>query len=156
MPDHASPMPSARPRVALVFGDAASAAHLRDAVAGHAEIVYDTPASEFDAARLVESQARAALVNLDGCDWLDSVEARLRETGVAVVFNDPEISRGLEGWAQARWLRHLTAKLRGSSDYDPPRPAASVAVSAADMPDRETAALPMGEPAAAERPLSSA
>jgi two-component system chemotaxis response regulator CheB/chemosensory pili system protein ChpB (putative protein-glutamate methylesterase) len=39
-----------------------------------------------------------------------------------VVFNDPEISSKLDGWAQARWLRHLTAKLSGNSDFDPPRP----------------------------------
>src|SRR5581483_10831780 len=29
----------------------------------------------------------------------------------------------LAGWARARWARHLAAKLRGSEDVDPPRPA---------------------------------
>ena len=153
----------ARPRVALVFGDADSASHLRDAVASQVEIVYETAAADFDVARVTGAQATAALVNLDDCDSLDSVEARLQDTGVAVVFNDPEISSKLEGWAQARWLRHLTAKLSGSSDFDPPRPivapAAPViaeAVSAAEgLPENAT-------PAAAEalrvveRPLSPA
>jgi two-component system chemotaxis response regulator CheB/chemosensory pili system protein ChpB (putative protein-glutamate methylesterase) len=114
---------SIRPRVALVFGDPVSAGHLRDAVASHVQIVYEARAADFDASRLLDSEATAALVNLDSCDWLDAVETRLHDAGVAVVFNDPEISGRLDGWEQARWLRHLTAKLSGSNEYDPPRPA---------------------------------
>lgn len=116
------PVLPARPRVALVFGDADGAGRLREAVSGHLEIVYETSAADFDAARLADSGASAALVNLDGCDWLEDIQARLGDAGVAVVFNDPAISAKLEGFEQARWLRHLTAKLSGSSDYDPPRP----------------------------------
>ncbi|HEX7368927.1 MAG TPA: hypothetical protein VF284_01425 [Rhodanobacteraceae bacterium] len=156
MADQAQP---SHPRIALVFGDAASAGHLRDAIAGHVEIVYDTAASEFDAARLADSHATAALVNLDGAAWLDSIEAELNDAGVAVVFNDPEISRSLEGWAQARWLRHLTAKLSGSSDFDPPRPHADVASAeiVAEAP-AGTLEAPVtdGAPTNVDRPLSSA
>lgn len=119
MPD---PMAPARPRVALVTGDADSAGPLRAAMADHVDVVYATTASEFDDARLRESGATAAIVNLDGGDWLDAVERRLSDACVPVVFNDPDISGRLAGWEQARWLRHLTAKLRGSTDYDPPRP----------------------------------
>lgn len=153
----------ARPRVALVFGDADSVRHLREAVSSQVEIVYETSAADFDASRVVRSQATAALVNLDDCESLDSVEARLQETGVAVVFNDPEISSQLEGWAQARWLRHLTAKLSGSSDFDPPRPTlaqaapaiAGAAPIAKDLPESET---PVADEALVivERPLSPA
>lgn len=151
----------ARPRVALVFGDAGSAGHLREAVASHVEIVYETSATEFDASRLAGSQATAALVNLDDCDWLDPIEASLNDAGIAVVFNDPEISRNLQGWAQARWLRHLTAKLSGKTDYDPPRPAAETVlqptVPVEDEAAHAPAALPaVNEPAMAERPLSPA
>lgn len=131
------PEKSGRPRVALVFGDTDAVQHLRAAVSSHVQIVYDTAAAEFDAARLADAQATAALVNLGGGDWLDAVESRLRAAGVAVVYNDPEISRGLEGWAQARWLRHLTAKLRGSVDYDPPRPATAVQSPPAPEPEPE-------------------
>lgn len=153
----------ARPRVALVFGDADSANHLRNALANQVEIVYETSAADFDVSRVAGSQAAAALVNLDDCESLGGVEARLEETGIAVVFNDPEISSKLEGWARARWLRHLTAKLSGSGDFDPPRPivtqAAPVvaeAVSAAeDLPDDESAIA--GEALGiVERPLSPA
>ena len=151
---------SALPRVALVFGDAAPAGHLREAVSSHVQIVYETSASEFDPSRLSASQATAALVNLDGCDWLEAIEARLDEAGVRVVFNDPEISGRLEGWEQARWLRHLTAKLSGHGDYDPPRPVVEATTQAAnDEPESEPERAP--EPAAdelavAERPLSAA
>lgn len=152
----------ARPRVALVFGDAVSVAYLRDAVASHVEIVYETAAADFDPSRLAGSRATAALVNLDGCEWLDSVEAQLQEAGVAVVFNDPEISNKLDGWAQARWLRHLTAKLSGNSDFDPPRPIAAQAqpVGAASgiEPTPEAAGALDAEAALVvlERPLSPA
>lgn len=130
-------VPFVRPRVALVYGDADAAGHVREAVAEHVQIVYSTSAAEFDAARLTDSRATAALLNLDSCDWLDAVESRLHAAGVAVVYNDPEISLTLQGWEQARWLRHLTAKLSGSTDFDPPRPVVPTAVS---PPDVESAA----------------
>ncbi|MGH8183404.1 MAG: hypothetical protein ACREPH_07080 [Rhodanobacteraceae bacterium] len=151
--------PPARPRVALVYGDAGRVGHLRDVVADHMEIVYETAAADFDASQLAGSRATAALVNLDDdCDWLDPIEARLNEAGVAVVFNDPEISHGLEGWARARWLRHLTAKLIGSSDYDPPRPVVALASQAAAAPALDIP-VPVDLPtvdalAITERPLS--
>ncbi|TAN06184.1 MAG: hypothetical protein EPN36_04485 [Rhodanobacteraceae bacterium] len=153
------PMHPPRPRVALVYGDADRVGHLRDVVAGLVEIVYETAATNFDATRLADSHATAALVNLDEGDWLDPIEARLNEAGVAVVFNDPEISHGLEGWAQARWLRHLTAKLSGSCDYDPPRPAIAAAAQVDAAPMANDAAIPVELPevdalAITERPLS--
>lgn len=129
--------PAARdlPRIAFVFGDASLAEHVREAVTGHAEITYSVPAQEFDAARLVDAQVASALVNVDGGDWLDEIESRLDAAGVPVVFNDPDYSRGLDGWDRARWLRHLTAKLCGSEDFDPPRPAAGAADPAAVAAD---------------------
>lgn len=153
----------AQPRVALVFGDADSVRHLREAVSSQVEIVYEASAADFDVSRVAGSQATAALVNLDDCESLDTVEARLQETGIAVVFNDPEISSNLEGWAQARWLRHLTAKLSGSSDFDPPRPAiaqaapavAETASTVEQFPQNETPVVDEA-PRVVERPLSPA
>jgi hypothetical protein len=110
------------PRIALVYGREAAAAHVRDAVGEQLQVVYAASAGEFDVARMHGARASAALVNLDDGDWLDAIETRLEQAGIAVVYNDPEISRDLEGWERARWLRHLVAKLRGSSDVDPPRP----------------------------------
>lgn len=142
-------------RIALVYGEEADVAHVREAVQGQVEIAYAAPAAEFEIARLCGAQVAAALVNVDGGDWLDAVEASLCAHGVAVVYNDPEISRGLEGWARARWLRHMLAKLRGSTDMDPPRPQPSAplamrSVVAALEPQGST----RGEAAVVERPLS--
>ena len=153
-----------RPRVALVFGDPDSAAHLRDALSSHVDIVYETSAADFDAARMAGAQATAALVNLDDCESLGTFESRLQEAGVAVVFNDPEISSKLDGWAQARWLRHLTAKLTGSNNFDPPRPAPApatpvVAAPATQGPDapESISMFDAGDaPQLVERPLSRA
>lgn len=141
-------VPFVRPRVALVYGDAGAAGHVREAVAEHVQIVYSTSAAEFDAARLEDSRATAALLNLDSCDWLDAVETWLHAAGVAVVYNDPEISRTLRGWEQARWLRHLTAKLSGSTDFDPPRPVPA----AVPPPDVEPAAPEVADARAAQPP----
>jgi chemosensory pili system protein ChpB (putative protein-glutamate methylesterase) len=142
-------------RIALVYGEEADAAHVREAMQGQVEIAYAASAAEFDVARLRAAVVAAALVNVDGGDWLQAVEATLDAHGVPVVYNDPDISRELEGWARARWLRHLLAKLRGSTDMDPPRPAPSTPMAA-----RSAAAVPepkgsiMAETAVVERPLS--
>ncbi|HEX7325735.1 MAG TPA: hypothetical protein VF292_10350 [Rhodanobacteraceae bacterium] len=114
-----------KPRVALVFGDPATAENVRDALADQVEIAYASRAAEFDVARLTAAHATVALVVLDGGDWLEQVAADLAAAGVAVVFDDPEISGCLQDWERARWARHLVAKLTGSRDYDPPRPRAN-------------------------------
>ena len=136
-----------QPRIALVFGEAAAAVHVREAVAGHAEIAYASAAADFDADRLASTGATSALINLDGGDWLDRVESALNAVGIAVVYNDPEISQSLEGWARARWVRHLVAKLRGSRDVDPPRP---------ESMSRFTATEPVAAVADAAGPQSAA
>lgn len=130
------------PRIALVFGDEAAVSHVREAVTGHVDVVYAAPAGEFDVARC--AGATAALVNLDGGDWLEPVETNLDAAGIAVVYNDPEISQSLEGWARARWLRHLVAKLRGSRDVDPPRPD-TLAQAAPEPPAMPEPAAPIAE-----------
>ena len=155
MPEHAV---NELPRIALVYGQEAAVAHVREAVGGQVDVVYAASADEFDFTRMHDTRAMAALVNLDGGDWLDAVEARLQEAGVAVIYNDPEISRGLEGWERARWLRHLVAKLRGSRDVDPPRPepiaspAPSTIAAAIVVDDAGSAAAP-ADAGLAELPL---
>lgn len=114
--------------VALVFSDPESSAHLRTALAElGADIVCDAPVATLDAAAIDASGARVVLVNLDEGvgERLDDVDATLQEGRYRIVFDDPEISAGLDGWARSRWLRHLAAKLRNDGDVDPPRPAAA-------------------------------
>ena len=152
MADHLVPR---IPRIALVSGDEATAAHVREALQAHVEIAYATTATGFDAARMAAANVDAALVNLDESGCLDTVEAALAAANVPVTYNDPEISRSLEGWARARWLRHLLAKLRGSTDVDPPRPGQTmprVGIPAA-APDDSQVPVPH-HPVVFERPLS--
>lgn len=114
-------------RIAFAFGDERLAAHVCEAVSGEAELVYTAPIAEFDVARLANDRVDAVLVNADAGDAMGVLDARLGERCVRVVFNDPESSVALEGWARARWLRHLMAKLRGDADVDPPRPGLAMA-----------------------------
>jgi two-component system chemotaxis response regulator CheB/chemosensory pili system protein ChpB (putative protein-glutamate methylesterase) len=113
------------PSVALLFDDAALAAHLRDAlVAQGARIVYESDLRAFAPAELVGSSADVVVVDLD--DPSDGDLDRLYDTVEGghprLVFNDADASRHLEGWDRARWARHLAAKLVGANPMDPPRP----------------------------------
>jgi chemosensory pili system protein ChpB (putative protein-glutamate methylesterase) len=113
------------PSVALLFDDAALAAHLRDALVAHgARIVYESDLRAFAPAELVGSSADVVVVDLD--DPSDGDLDRLYDTVEGghprLVFNDADASRNLEGWDRARWARHLAAKLVGASPMDPPRP----------------------------------
>lgn len=123
--DEGVSMPQPLPRIALLYADPALMTHVGDALnAMTAPIVYRASIDLVDASALTAAQPAVALINLDDrCDAnLDVVTAMLDEACVPVVFNDADISRGLEGWARARWARHLAAKLCGSADVDPPRP----------------------------------
>ena len=149
--------------IALLHGDDTLAAHVRDALREHgAAIVYDAGFDQLDCTALCASGASAALINLDdGCaDRIDALTSQLEQAGVAVTFNDAEISRRHEGWQRARWARHLVAKLCGSQDVDPPRPqtvssaaVASSQVSAAEHVDAQPAAAAAASVAA--RPLTA-
>lgn len=169
------------PRIALLYADEALLAHVEQTLAAlRVPVVYRAAIEQVDHAALKGARPEIALINLDDrCgDKLDVVTAALDAAGVPIVFNDADISDGLEGWARARWARHLCAKLCGRDDVDPPRPAqaaatpsvpAAVSVAArvevppampavaeppamaAEIADPEP---PAGEPASASRPLS--
>ena len=79
--------------------------------------------------RLVVDQIRASnldvfVVNLDPEleDHLEQVTDLLDQIRRPVIFNDGAASSGLGGWDQARWARHLAAKIKGELDSNPPRP----------------------------------
>lgn len=119
------------PAVALLFADAELGGHLREALAAlGARIVHQGPAVDVSEAVLRESGADVVVVNLEPTDeaYMEHLYAALESGPYQVVFNDAEASRGLSGWDKARWARHLAAKLVGSSDFDPPRPADARAV----------------------------
>ncbi len=113
------------PPLALLYSDESLLAHVESALGEMgASVVYRAPVAQAERDALLNARPGITLINLDdGCDeHLDQVTAWLDAAHVPVVFNDADISRGLEGWARARWARHLAAKLRGSEDVDPPRP----------------------------------
>lgn len=171
------------PRIALLYSDEALLAHVEQTLAAmRVPVVYRAAIEKVDNAALAGARPEIALINLDDrCgDKLDAVTAALDAAGVPIVFNDADISNGLEGWGRARWARHLCAKLCGKDDVDPPRPTQAVAaspviatpeVALAEMPsapapvaEESPAAaveiegleleLPAGEPASASLPLS--
>ena len=141
------------PAVALLFEDAALGASLRQALQERgAQIVLEDSATHTTPAMVAGCGAEVVVISLElaaedaiesFCDALDLSRQRL-------VFNDAEVSRRLSGWDQARWARHLAAKILGSADVDPPRPAGARAV---DVP---TAAMPSPAVAAAPVPVSAA
>lgn len=143
------------PAVALLFEDAALGASLRQALQERgAQIVLEDSATHTTPAMVAACGAEVVVISLESaaedaiesfCDAFDLSRQRL-------VFNDAEVSRRLSGWDQARWARHLAAKILGSADVDPPRPAnaRAVDVPAAAMPSPAMAAVPV--PASAASP----
>ena len=113
------------PPLALLYSDESLLAHVEAALGEMgASVVYRSLIDATEQGALLGAGPGMTLINLDDrCDdRLEQVTAWLDAAQVPVVFNDADISRGLEGWARARWLRHLAAKLRGSEDVYPPRP----------------------------------
>jgi chemosensory pili system protein ChpB (putative protein-glutamate methylesterase) len=111
--------------IALLSQAGESGRHLRDALAeSGTPIVYESQAADFDREALEKSGARVVVVNLDPETdaHLDDVYALLDDDRYNVIFNEAQVSSQLSGWEQARWARHLAAKILGSGDSDPPRP----------------------------------
>jgi chemotaxis response regulator CheB len=116
---------SGSPGVALLFEDTELGAHLRKAlVDAGARIVHEGPATQATREDLAGNGAEVVVVNLDATveNHLDALYEIFDEDQQRIVFNDAQVSSGLSGWDQARWARHLAAKLLDARDVDPPRP----------------------------------
>jgi two-component system chemotaxis response regulator CheB/chemosensory pili system protein ChpB (putative protein-glutamate methylesterase) len=112
--------------VALLYESSTRTDHLRETLTAlGAPIVYEAAAASLDREALARSQANVVIVNLEDEDSadLDGVYELLDDARYKVVFNDSGVSSELSGWDQARWMRHLAAKVLGEGDLDPPRPA---------------------------------
>ena len=123
--------------IALLTQAGEAGRHLRDALAGSGtSIVYEAQAAELDRELLERSGARVVVVNLDNDveDHLDEVYSLLDDERYNVIFDEAQVSSQLSGWEQARWARHLAAKILGTEDPDPPRPEG-----AEPVPQREPA-----------------
>ena len=112
--------------VALLYQSESASQHVRDTLAAlGTPITYEAVAKALDREALSRSQASVVIVNLEDEDdpALDEVYALLDDARYRVVFNDSGVSAALTGWDQARWVRHLSSKIIGDADIDPPRPA---------------------------------
>ncbi len=146
---------AAAPAVALLFEDAALGARLRQALQDRgAQIVLEDSATHTTPAAVAGCGAEVVVISLEPAteDAIEGFYDALDLARQRLVFNDAEASRRLSGWDQARWARHLAAKILGSADVDPPRPA-DARVVAAPVMGAEPAAVAVPVPAA---PASSA
>lgn len=150
------------PRTALLYADETLLGHVEQALAAlRVPVVYRAAIAQ-DHSAMAGAHPEIALINLDDrCgEELDPLTAMLDAAGVPIVFNDADISKGLEGWARARWARHLCAKLCGNDDVDPPRPteAAKAIAASSSSPSTAAAAAPVAtaEPVVAAGPAAVA
>jgi chemotaxis response regulator CheB len=127
----ASLAPSRTVPIALLYQAPTLHQHLKKALSElGARVVYDTPAAEFDRGALDRSGAEVIVINLDPDvdEEFEQLGDLLADEALKVIFNDGEVSSRLEGWDQARWARHLAAKILGLEDTNPPRPVGSTAI----------------------------
>lgn len=77
-----------------------------------------------------EAKVQACLVSMgpDIDQYLDVLDAIVDAKLAPVIFEETEVSRQLAGWEQARWARHILAKIQGVLDVLPPRPDSNDAV----------------------------
>lgn len=111
-------------RVALLARPGDARDQLRRALAElGAELVAEGDPAELDPGEVAGHSPRAVLVSLEPAieDALERFDDLLGQPGVAVIYDDAEVTRELDGWDLARWARHLAAKLVGS-DVLPPVP----------------------------------
>jgi len=137
--------------VALLYQGGNLGGHLKDALRDlGADIVYESQASDIDRDALEGCGARIVVFNLDSDSdaQIDHVYDVLDEGDYEVVFNDANASAQLAGTDQARWARHLAAKILNKPEIAvPARP-----VWAESVPMRaKKAAAPV---APASRPIA--
>ena len=112
-------------RAGLVFQAVGLNEHLKIALrdAG-VNVVVEITANALSLDKIREANLDVFVVNLDPEleDSLEELTDMLDQMRRPVIFNDGAASSGLAGWDQARWARHLAAKITGELDSTPPRP----------------------------------
>lgn len=110
-------------RVALLAKDGIASERLRAVIdeAGAQCVLAGNPV-ELEPDALIEAGPQVVLVALDPSteDALEKFEAVLGESVIDVIYEEAELIGAREGWAVARWQRHLVAKLHGHGDVLPP------------------------------------
>ncbi len=118
-------------RAGLIFQQRQSAEQLKRTLreAG-IDLAVELDVDALRAGQLDEVEVEVYIVNLETEieDLLDEVTELLEGTVRPVVYNDAGVSSDLSGWDQARWARHLAAKIRKGRDTLPPAPAGSQSI----------------------------
>jgi chemotaxis response regulator CheB len=111
-------------RVALLARPGDARDQLRRALAElGAQLVAEGDPAELDPGTVAGEKPTVVLVSLEPAveESLERFDDLLAAPGIEVMYDDAEVTRGLDGWDLARWARHLAAKLVGS-DLLPPAP----------------------------------
>jgi chemosensory pili system protein ChpB (putative protein-glutamate methylesterase) len=118
-------MAKAVPRVALLARAGNARDQLRRALAdaGAALVVEGDPA-DLDPTEILAFAPTLVLVGIEPAieSAMERFDSLLDAPGIEVMFDDAEVTNGLDGWNLNRWARHLVAKLVGT-DLLPPSPA---------------------------------
>ena len=119
MPESAA----AAPRVVLLARAGKAADSLADALrqAGATLLIAADPA-DTDEPALRALAPEAVLVALEPSiePALDRLDGLLSDPGLTVIFDEADLAAHRAGWDAARWVRHLSAKLRRDSNVLPP------------------------------------
>jgi chemosensory pili system protein ChpB (putative protein-glutamate methylesterase) len=110
-------------RVALLARPGAACDNLQVALrqAGANVVAVQDP-GEGDPSAIAAAHPAAVLVALEPAieEALERYDTVLSEPGCLVIYDEVAIAARREGWAAARWARHLAAKLGGHADVLPP------------------------------------
>ncbi|MBX9401907.1 hypothetical protein K4L06_11355 [Lysobacter sp. BMK333-48F3] len=116
-------MAEAERRVALLARAGVARDRLRSALGdAGANLVLEGDPTSLDPAALDAADPDVVVVVLDPAteDALDRFEAVLVDPSIEVLFEEAELTVAREGWDEARWARHLAAKLHRHDDVLPP------------------------------------
>src|SRR5690606_12797943 len=110
-----------------------------------ADLVHVADPTGGDVATLAAADPGAVLVALEPAveGALAGYDAILHDPSRIVIYDEAELAAQREGWASARWVRHLAAKLGGHTDVLPPggegddAPEAPAAIEAEPEPEPE-------------------
>ena len=140
--------------VALLYQGDNLGGHLKEALRDlGADIVYESLAANLDRDALAGCGARIVVFNLDSESdaQIDHVYDVLDEGDYEVVFNDADASAQLSGTDQARWARHLAAKILNKPEIAvPARP-----VWAESVPTRTKKPAAAGASSATVTPIAA-
>lgn len=150
----AAPVASAL-RVALLARPGAAADRLR-ATLGEigTDLVLEADPVESDLQALADAAPQVVVVVLDPAveDVLERYDPVLADPAVDVLYEEADLAAAREGWDQARWGRHLSAKLLHHGDVLPPGREADAAP-AGDVPDLQPGRPPTPAQLAEGRPF---